>query len=74
MDITTTYMGLSLKNPIIVGASPLTASFDSIKKLEESCTAASFALGPRPGSPEAKTKANPIKPMTKGACEIRTIG
>jgi dihydroorotate dehydrogenase (fumarate) len=40
MDITTTYMGLSLKNPIIVGASPLTASFESIKKLEESGAAA----------------------------------
>lgn len=34
MDLTTTYMGLKLKNPIIVGASPLTASFESIKKLE----------------------------------------
>lgn len=33
-------MGLALKNPIIVGASPLTASFDSIKKLEESGAAA----------------------------------
>lgn len=40
MDLTTTYMGLSLKNPIIVGASPLTASFDSIKKLEASGAAA----------------------------------
>lgn len=33
-------MGLKLKNPIIVGASPLTASFESIKKLEESGAAA----------------------------------
>lgn len=40
MDLTTTYMGLKLKNPIIVGASPLTASFESIKKLEQSGAAA----------------------------------
>jgi len=40
MDLTTTYMGLKLKNPIIVGASPLTASIQSIKKLEEASAAA----------------------------------
>jgi dihydroorotate dehydrogenase (fumarate) len=40
MDLTTSYMGLKLKNPIIVGASPLTASYQSIKKLEESGAAA----------------------------------
>ena len=40
MDLTTTYMGLKLKNPIIAGASPLTASFESIKKLEASGAAA----------------------------------
>ncbi len=35
MDLTTTYMGLKLKNPIIVGASPLTSTIESIKELEE---------------------------------------
>ncbi|MEA1983335.1 MAG: dihydroorotate dehydrogenase-like protein [Campylobacterota bacterium] len=40
MDLTTIYMGLKLKNPIIVGASPLTASFESIVALEESGAAA----------------------------------
>lgn len=40
MDLTTTYMGIKLKNPIIVGASPLTASFETIKKLEEAGAAA----------------------------------
>lgn len=35
MDLTTTYMGIPLKNPIIVGASPLTASIESIKELEK---------------------------------------
>lgn len=33
-------MGLQLKNPIIAGASPLTASFESIKKLEAAGAAA----------------------------------
>ncbi|OIP53420.1 MAG: dihydroorotate dehydrogenase [Helicobacteraceae bacterium CG2_30_36_10] len=40
MDLTTSYMGLKLKNPIIAGASPLTASFESIKKLEAAGVAA----------------------------------
>lgn len=40
MDLTTTYMGLKLKNPIIIGASPLTASLESIKRLEENGAAA----------------------------------
>jgi len=32
MDLTTTYMGLKLKNPIIVSSSKLTSEIDSIKK------------------------------------------
>lgn len=32
----TTYLGLNLKNPIIIGSSPLTASLDSLKKCEDS--------------------------------------
>ena len=40
MDLRTTYMGLELKNPIIVGASPLTASIESIKELESAGAAA----------------------------------
>ncbi len=40
MDLTTSYMGLQLKNPIIVGASPLTATFESIQSLEENGAAA----------------------------------
>ena len=40
MDLTTTYMGLKLKNPIIAGASPLTASIESIKELESAGVAA----------------------------------
>jgi len=40
MELTTTFLGLKLKNPLIASASPLTASLDSIKKLEESGIAA----------------------------------
>ncbi len=40
MNLNTSYMGLALKNPIIAGASPLTASADSIKRLEDAGAAA----------------------------------
>ncbi len=35
-DLKTRYLGLELKNPVIVGASNLVTSLDSIKKVEES--------------------------------------
>ncbi len=35
MDLTTTYMGLKLKNPIVPSSSPLSHSVDSIKRLED---------------------------------------
>ena len=34
-DLSTKYLGLDLKNPIIVGSSPLTATLDSLKKCED---------------------------------------
>ena len=34
-DLRTIYMGIPLRNPLIVGASPLTANLDSIKQIEE---------------------------------------
>jgi dihydroorotate dehydrogenase (fumarate) len=36
----TTYLGLELKNPIIVGSSPLTSSLDKMKKCEDAGAAA----------------------------------
>lgn len=39
-DLTTTYMGLKLKNPIITGASELTSDVASIKRLEDAGAAA----------------------------------
>jgi len=35
MDLTTRYMGLKLKNPLIAGASPLNGDLDNIRRLEE---------------------------------------
>jgi dihydroorotate dehydrogenase (fumarate) len=40
MDLTTTYMGLALKNPLVPSSSPLTASSDSIRELEDAGAAA----------------------------------
>lgn len=39
-DLTTTYLGLKLKNPIIAGSCGITSSFDSIKKLVDNGIAA----------------------------------
>ncbi|MFK0570244.1 dihydroorotate dehydrogenase-like protein [Endozoicomonas sp.] len=40
MDLTTKYMGLSLKNPLIASASPLTSTVKSIQRLEKAGIAA----------------------------------
>jgi dihydroorotate dehydrogenase (fumarate) len=40
VDLSTTYMGLKLKNPIVPSASPLSAKLDSIKRLEDAGAAA----------------------------------
>jgi dihydroorotate dehydrogenase (fumarate) len=40
MDLTTSYLGLSLKNPIIPSASPLSHTVDSMKRLEDAGAAA----------------------------------
>lgn len=35
MDLSTTYLGLTLKNPIVASASPLSRTIDSMKRLED---------------------------------------
>ncbi len=40
MDLTTTYLGLTLKNPIVPSASPLSRDVDGIKRLEDAGAAA----------------------------------
>lgn len=36
ISLQTKYMGLTLKNPIVIGSSPLTASLDNLRKCEDS--------------------------------------
>ena len=40
MDMTTKYMGLTLKNPLVASASPLSESLDTIRRLEDNGAAA----------------------------------
>lgn len=40
MDLSTTYMGLKLKNPIVPSSSPLSQSVDNVKKMEDAGAAA----------------------------------
>lgn len=40
MNLGTTYMGLSLKSPLIVGSSPLTEDLDNVRQLEDAGAAA----------------------------------
>jgi dihydroorotate dehydrogenase (fumarate) len=40
VDLTTTYMGIRLKNPIVPSASPLSAKLDKIKQMEDAGAAA----------------------------------
>ncbi len=40
MNLTTTYLGLTLKHPIVASALPLSHTLDGIKKLEDAGAAA----------------------------------
>src|ERR1051326_5012842 len=40
MDLSTTYLGLNLKHPIVPSASPLSNSLDGIRRLEDAGAAA----------------------------------
>ena len=40
MDLSTTYMGLELKNPIVVSASPLSKNMDNYKRMQDAGVAA----------------------------------
>ena len=40
IDLSTRYLGLALKHPIVASASPLTGSIDSLKRLQEAGIAA----------------------------------
>jgi len=36
VDLSTDYLGITLRNPVIIGSSGLTSSAENIKKLEQS--------------------------------------
>jgi dihydroorotate dehydrogenase (fumarate) len=40
MDLTTTYLGLTLRNPLVVSASPLSEDLDNLRRMEDSGAAA----------------------------------
>ena len=40
MDLSTTYLGLKLKHPLVVGASPMTGDLDQVKRVEDAGAAA----------------------------------
>ena len=40
IDLTTRYLGLKLKNPLVIAASPLTEQVESLVRLEEAGAAA----------------------------------
>ena len=47
IDITTTYLGLPMKSPIVASASPLCESLENIRHLEDAgcrCCGAAFAF------------------------------
>ena len=40
MDLTTSYLGLALKHPLIASSSPLTGELDNLRRLEDAGAAA----------------------------------
>ena len=40
MDLTTTYLGLTLRTPLVPSASPLSEEIDSIRRMEDAGAAA----------------------------------
>src|SRR5215467_2805228 len=40
LDLTTTYLGLQLKNPLVASASPLSKKVDTLRRLEDAGAAA----------------------------------
>ncbi|MEZ4584379.1 MAG: hypothetical protein R3A10_22570 [Caldilineaceae bacterium] len=40
MDLSTTYMGMTLKHPVVPSASPLSQSLDGIRRMEDAGAAA----------------------------------
>ena len=62
MDLTTRYMGLTLKNPLVASASPLTGNLDGIKRLADAGAAA--VILPSLFQEEIETDANRYERLT----------
>ena len=45
VDLSTRYLGLKLKNPLVIAACPLTENVDILRRLEEACGSRAI-LGP----------------------------
>ena len=46
MNLSTTYLGMNLRTPLVPSASPLTRNIDDVKRLEDAGAAARyFSLG-----------------------------
>ena len=58
MDLSTTYLGLSLRTPLVPSASPLSEEVDSIRRLEDATGAAIRA----PGFPPEMVDDEPEEP------------
>ena len=48
IDLTTKYMGLNLKNPLVASASPLSKKVETAKKLEEAGVSKEGTQNPAP--------------------------
>jgi len=54
VDLSTKYLGLALKNPLVISACPLTQQLDSLRRLEEAgASAAVLGAGGTPAQAQA---------------------
>ena len=87
MDLSTTYLGLKLRTPLVPSASPLSEEIDNIKRMEDAGASAvvlyslfeeQLAPGPRSNShstwstaPTASPKRSPISPNRRNSASAR---
>lgn len=67
MDLTTRYLGLTLKNPLIASASPLTGDLDNIRRLEDRGAAA--VVLPSIFEEEIEAREAELERLTAGSAE-----
>jgi dihydroorotate dehydrogenase (fumarate) len=63
MDLTTTYLGLTLRNPVVASASPLTIDVDNIRRIEDAGGAA--VVLPSLFEEQIEQEAKAFEPYTK---------